>query len=205
MKITTIELVALADAAKALKQKDFIIYNQFIFGLDNKDYIAYCDNININELSIYDGLIFNYRELSAFIKTIATETEFDINFDFGEECMIKTFMDGVLTVKRNKRLLQDASHKYYLYSLSNNQCNQIDITNDLLDLFSMKKTDGCFFYKPIINNKQYFMTLFSGLLPLNKSDRISLYIDDFTDHFISHFIVIKKKYKVHVIVCYMKV
>ena len=29
MKITTIELVALVDAAKALKQKDFIIYNQF--------------------------------------------------------------------------------------------------------------------------------------------------------------------------------
>ena len=133
------------------------------------------------------------------------ETEFDINFDFGEECIIKTFMDGVLTVKRNKRLLQDASHKYYLYSLYNNQFNQIDITNDLLDLFSMKKTDGCFFYKPIINNKQYFMTLFPGLLPLNKADKVFLSIKDFGNHFISFFTVEKKKYKVQVIVCYLKV
>lgn len=203
MKILTIDLVALSDAAKALKQKNFIVYKGYLFGTDNAGYITCCNKSDNSLLFNYDGLIFNTRDLSAFIKTIATETEFDIDFDYNNECILKSFMDGIMTIKYDNRLLNMIINKYN--SLINYKDNELDITVDLIGLFDMKKTDGCFYYKPNINNKQYFMTLFPGLLPLNKADKVFLSIKDFGSHFISFFTVEKKKYKVQVIVCYLKV
>ena len=103
MKILTIDLVALSDAAKALKQKNFIVYKGYLFGTDNAGYITCCNKSDNSLLFNYDGLIFNTRDLSAFIKTIATETEFDIDFDCNNECILKSFMDGIMTIKYDNR------------------------------------------------------------------------------------------------------
>ena len=112
MKILTIDLVALSDAAKALKQKNFIVYKDYLFGTDNAGYITCCNKSDNSLLFNYDGLIFNTRDLSAFIKTIATETEFDIDFDYNNECILKSFMDGIMTIKYDNRLLNMIINKY---------------------------------------------------------------------------------------------
>ena len=85
---------------------------------------------------------------------------------------------------------------------------QKEITNEIQELYSLRKTDGCFYYNTSVNNNKYFMTLFYGLLPLNKADKVSLTIYDtgwIYNDFVTHFVVDKKKFKVNVILCYLKV
>ena len=78
---------------------------------------------------------------------------------------------------------------------------EMDITNDLSQLFSMKKGDGCIRYNHL---GRYMITLFSGLLPLNKSDKVFLSIYPNSTHaFNALFRVKKKKFDVFICVAYL--
>ena len=205
MQLKTIDLVAISEAAKALKQKDFIYYNGNLYGLDNiEGYLIYMDISNYISPEFFNlnGIAFNARELSAFMKTILSEEEFDITFINGV-CVINTMMDGILTIKYLPRFINTINNKIKV--LSYQSTIPMDVTDNLLPLFSMKKTDGCFYYKPLINNQKLFITLFPGLLPLNKSDKILLSVALFDISFIAYFTVIKKKFKVNIVVYYLKV
>ena len=70
----------------------------------------------------------------------------------------------------------------------------------------MKKADGTYYYIPTVNDTKYFITLFSGLLPLNKSDKVNLQICDLHDNkFIAKFTVMKKKIDIYIYLAYLKV
>ena len=72
MILTTAELVYINEAAKALKQKDFMIIGNIMIGLDNIQniltYIALDGNFITNYI---EGAIINARALSAFIKSLS--------------------------------------------------------------------------------------------------------------------------------------
>ena len=84
-KITVEELLQINEAAKALKQKSFAIFNcNVLVGLDNIDVCLKYTTMTIvlNEKSqILEGMQINTRELSAFIKSITFETELNIFVD----------------------------------------------------------------------------------------------------------------------------
>jgi hypothetical protein len=68
--LTTSELVYINEAAKALKQKEFILIDNAMIGLDNIQsivtYVLLDNNFFINHLN---GVIINQRALSAFVKS----------------------------------------------------------------------------------------------------------------------------------------
>lgn len=86
----------------------------------------------------------------------------------------------------------------YLYSLEAN-VNYDDISDDvdIIKLQSSLSKDGLIMYR----KDRYLMTIYKGLLPLNKSDKLSLKIYDEisengnVDFFTSIFTIIKKKSK----------
>ena len=80
--IKTIELIHIGEAAKALKQKEFQIFNQFIIGIDDSvtmKYVQLDSNIFRNDYR-FDNFIINTRELSAFINSITLESEFLLEY-----------------------------------------------------------------------------------------------------------------------------
>ena len=194
MIIKTVDLITINEASKALKQKDFIYCDGCIYGIDNiNGYMTYTyilDKLH-DKYNNFNGFIFNARELSAFIKSISTEEDFNIIFNIENIAKILSLNDEL-----------------YIGPMAKLATEKLEITNNIRGLYDLKKTDGCYYYKPIINNTRYFITLFYGLLPLNKADRVflSIYDPDYlSNNFIAFFTVAKKKFEVNTILCYLKV
>lgn len=208
MNITVVDLVTINNVAKAMKQKTVIIYNNCLYGLDNIDGCLIYSNMNDmlhDKYNNFNGIVIDTKELSAFIKSIGSETEFELNF-VNNICRLVTLFDGLLVLTKQLYLLPMINEKINRV-VSNNIVTPKDITNEISDLFSMKKADGVYYYRPVVNNIKYFITLFSGLLPLNKSDKVFMSIDDniYNNFFITHFIIKKKKIEVNIYLCYLRI
>ena len=211
MIIKTVDLITINEASKTLKQKDFIYCDGCIYGIDNiNGYMTYTyilDKLH-DKYNNFNGFIFNARELSAFVKSIGAEEDFDIIFNIENIAKILS-LNGELYIKNNQFLLSMVRSKRIKFGpMAKLATEKLEITNNIRGLYDLKKTDGCYYYKPIVNNIRYFITLFYGLLPLNKADRVflSIYDPDYlSNNFIAFFTVAKKKFEVNTILCYLKV
>lgn len=211
MIIKTSELLYLQEASKALKQKNFQIINSCIMGIDNDAVVCYLD-LDVNQFPVYspiDGFVINTRELSAFIKTIMLESEFILEPAEFNSLKIST-MNGIMYFRelpfelKNKMLanklysVKQMIHNFPLGCIS----REAEVTSKISELFSLKKDDGCIYYK---HQDKYFMTLFSGLLPINKSDKvfISIFSGNTTTVFNAVFRVAKKKFNIYICIAYL--
>ena len=68
------------EAAKALKCRNFMWKQNKIISMDSMDYILYSE-LNTDKLLTYPtkGIVMNQRELSKIMKSITTESYFDIS------------------------------------------------------------------------------------------------------------------------------
>lgn len=197
MKVTTCDLVNINNAAKTIKQRNFIIMNHRLYGIDNLAYrFIYSDSVELN-FEFPNGVIINTRKLSAFLKTITTETEFIIKNNPNGSMEINTIADTL-------EMFFDNSIYVFLSNKLNaiNSYNFIehgDVSEELERLFSMKKDDGALHYihnstNPSSLYSRYFMIIFSGIFPIAKSDKISLSICDTSQtSFTAKFTIHKKK------------
>lgn len=204
MKLTTSELVYINEAAKALKQKNFILIDNAMIGLDNIQSIVTYILLDNNFITNYtNGIIINQRALSAFIKTLSIESDF--RFDSVNN-VIKTISGGELTLTHNLALAELACDRFkYAMSLNNIQTVivETEISNIMAQLQSMKSTDGSIG----INYNGYYMTLFPSLIPTIKSDKLYVQIlqPPMLHTFIAKFHIKKKKFDVITYVNYLKV
>ena len=207
MNLTTSELVYINEAAKALKQKEFILIDNAMIGIDNIQnvvtYIMLDNNFFVNHLN---GVIINQRELSAFIKTISVESDF--KFDFMDNiAKINTISGGELSIVFNRYIAELACSKFkYAISLENNLpviINTTEVPDISSKLQSMSKADGGI----VINYNGYCMTLFSSLFPITKTDKLYIEIlQPILYHtFIAKFILKKKKFDITTYINYIKV
>ena len=198
MIIKTVDLITIQNIAKSFKQKDFVLLNNKLYST-NINYYLVTSGFPVD---IIEPIILNYKELSDFIKNITIETEFEVS----NNTIINNA--GVILPIRfpTKYQLDELISKIdYINRISAN--NKVikygDVTSELEKVFSMKIADGSYYYN---KDNIYFMTLFSGLFPLNKADKIELDIMDLGNTFISKFDIIKKKnIKISIYVHYLKV
>lgn len=201
MKLTTAELVYINEAGKALKQKDFMIIDRYLIGLDNILNILSYVTLDASFIpNIINGMIINQRELSAFIKTIALESEFDYN---DQNTVLTTMADGALLIKYDNKIADVVYHKFKLRSYFDSiEINEEEINDIMLKLQAMNKADGAL----NITHNGYFMTIFPSVLPSNKSDKMFIKIYDYgTEIFTARFRVRKKKFNVITYMSYIKV
>lgn len=203
MKISTTELIYLNEAAKALKQREFVIINNSIVGLDNVD--SYLVFINLDTNIFYNpdlnGLVFNMRELSAFVKTISIESEFEINQAISQYCIV-TMVDKLIINNVSLGIYNHILEKInFALSPKTIMSPKQLINEEIQNVFALRKDDGCIYYK---HNNKYMMTLFSGILPVNKGDKVYLTIlpNNITS-FISKFEIVKKKFIVNIYIAYL--
>lgn len=187
--IKTIDLLAINEYAKAIKQNNVIIIGNIMIGLDYiNTYITYIDNIVLSD--DYTNMIFIKKDLSKFVKSISHELEFEID----SNNMIKSLVLDMQINYADRRLLLELPKYLSLINKYGYIQQGEDITDKLDKLFSMKKPDGMFKYIYENYNRKYFMTLYPGLLPVNKNDKVSLNIvADSNNIFTTKFIISKKK------------
>ena len=153
----------------------------------------------------FSGIIINQRSLSAFIKAISVESDFQ--FDFTDN-IIKTINGTELLIGFNNSISEIACSKFkYAISLENNiqtAISESEIPDIMSKIQCMNKADGSIG----VNYNGYYMTLFPSILPTNKNDK--MYVSILQPYnqlhtFISKFRIKKKKFNVIVYINYIKV
>lgn len=206
MKLTTSELVYINEAAKALKQKDFILIDNAMIGLDNIQNMVTYILLDTNFINNYNnGIIINQRALSAFIKTLSIESDF--TFDSMDNT-IRTISGGELTIIYNLPIAELACNKFkYAISLDSDiktAISESEIPDVMIQIQGMKSADG---YVGI-NYNGYYMTLFPSFLPTNKTDKMYVTIlQSYTQFhtFVAKFRIKKKKFDVITYINYLKI
>lgn len=205
IRITIGDLVYINEAARNLKQKVVMWIGNKLVGLDSNDYIVFI-NLDPSKLSIIPqrGLIFSQRDLSKFMKSISTESGFDVCVSgMIFKTQLNTISDSMMVeINESMQRIVDAKINNTMY-IDQGLVLEEDISNNIKSLYSMARADGMF--KFIYDNNHY-MTLFPGLLPLNKSDKVYMCIDDQLygqNSFVSRFRVHKKQFDVFVYVRYL--
>lgn len=202
MKISVSELIYLNEAAKSLKQKNFILFNNMIIGLDNIQNMFIYSVLDNNFINYYNGMIINQRELSAFIKTLSVESDFEIingkiNSMRGDELNI-IFDSNMLTMvinAYNKIINIEQTKPLHMI--------QEQLVDDISSkIKSMSRSDGSI----NIIYENYYMVLFPTIFPINKADKLFLTIIKLDiNSFISKFRIQKKKFNIIMYIHYLDI
>lgn len=201
------DLTYINEAAKALKCRNFMWKQNKIISMDSMDYILYSE-LNTDKLLTYPtkGIVMNQRELSKIMKSITTESYFDISDELlSNTTIVNTINDSMAfkidssidaSVDRNLNI----SHE--MDELIGN--NNIDITDRLGALFKLNRASGSINFQ---YDDEHILTLFVGILPLAKSDKILINLRDYPNSniFCVRFTVIKKIFKVYAYLKYIKI
>ena len=209
IRIALTDLVLINDAARALKQKNVLWMNNMLIGVDSYDYLifTYLNSPNLS-YNLDKPLVFNQRQLSKFMKSVTTESYFDINTEgvhvvttvhtISEEMDIVYDLPTIVEVKHRIDNLQDLNAKIESKALQPEK----NITEDIRPVYSLSKSSGIFNY---IYDDNHLMTLFSGILPLTKNDKTFVIVADVgSDSFISRFRVNKKQYDIFIYLMFRK-
>lgn len=201
------DLMQINEAAKALKCRNFMWKQNKIISMDNMDYILYSE-LNTDKLLTYPtkGIVMNQRELSKIMKSITTESYFDISDELLSNTTIVNTINDSMAFKIDSSI--DASVDRNL-NISHEMdeligSNNIDITDRLGALFKLNRTSGSINFQ---YDNEHILTLFVGILPLAKSDKILINLRDYPNSniFCVRFTVIKKLFKVYAYLKYIKI
>lgn len=207
-RINAVDIIYLNEAVKTLKQKNVAVCNGYVIGLDNiEQYVRYIQldyNLISNTFFTIKAII-DAAELSAFVNGLTTESCFvyDAYNEYGN--IFTNLKDCKLKLYNNRNALKYAMSKLGMCQQYDYKYKNVPMTNideNIVNLRSMKKTDGTF---NLIHNGQW-ITMFPGLLPMVKSDKVYLSIYDTSEtSFVAKFTVKKKKFDVYVYLAYLKV
>lgn len=207
MKLTTSELVYINEAAKALKQKNFILIDNAMIGLDCIENIFTYILLDTNFMINYNnGIIINQRQLSAFIKKLSIESDFEFDFVDGLNT-IRTISGCELKIEYNQYMAELACAKYKYATSIDYTVKTVIHENEIPDImnkvYNMKSNDGAIG----INYNGYYMMIFPSFLPTTKSDKMYVTIlQPVQLHtFIAKFRIKKKKFDIITYINYLKI
>ena len=202
------DLMQINEAAKALKCRNFMWKQNKIISMDSMDYILY-NELNTDKLLTYPtkGIVMNQRELSKIMKSITTESYFDISDELLSNTTIVNTINDSMAFKIDSSIDagvdRNLNISYQMDELMIGN-NNIDITDRLGALFKLNRASGSINFQ---YDNEHILTLFVGILPLAKSDKILINLHDYPNSniFCVRFTVIKKLFKVYAYLKYIKI
>mgnify|MGYP004456232285 CR=1 FL=1 len=202
MMMSINDIIYINEAAKALKQKQFLFYKNCLIGLDYIDQYVLFLKLDESLLSgnYYNnpGIKFVTRDLSKFVKTLTIEHEFEIDYTDGDHMIVSNMDTLVYTISRNIDYNTDKALKR-LPTLATSKV--MDVTEQINPIKSLKKADGVF----NLTIDDYIMLIPSTLLPLSKPDKVSIQICDIYPYsYTTKFIIYKKKFTIMVFLSFLK-
>lgn len=207
IQIPISDLVYINEAGKALKCRDFMWKQDKIISMDSMDYIVY-GRINTSKLSVFPsrGIIFNQRELSKIMKSITTESYFNVSDEFNNSDTLLSTVSDNMFVRVNHSADIEIDNKLAITHEIDTLIgeNDVDVSSKLSALYNLNKSSGIIQFQ---YDDSHMMTLFAGILPLSKSDKILLGLYDYPNSsiFCTRFTVAKKIFRVHIYLKYIKI
>ncbi|MCK9199323.1 MAG: hypothetical protein M0P49_06945 [Bacilli bacterium] len=195
--MSTISIEALNELfeySKVLKCDITMVVGGKVYGTDNN--FIHLRTIESNLTNECPDMIFYLKDLTEFMKQRSL-SECDINIkdikisDFitMHYEYIGVFNDLISSVNRHLTIPVSFSDEY----LRNNEdFNTINI---------MKAKDGIGLLKL---SEKYILTIYNGLLPINKDDKIEIYIRDISSYrYLANFTIVKKKFTIDLYFMYL--
>lgn len=201
MEISTADLVYINDAAKSLKQKEVLVVNNKVIGIDQINYLLIYTTLDPNLYKcLEEPFIINSRDLSSFIKTITMESSFEVFNSY-----INTISGGSLFINRDYKSItqiQQIVNNYFNITRSRfSSTDDIEIPDIATKIKSMNKSDG----GVLFNFNNYLMTLAPSIIPMNKPDKLFIHVMDYYGNtFVAKFRINKKKSDVFVYMRFCK-
>ena len=192
MKLYLSDLTLVAEAAKGLKARTVLWFDNIVMAIDveSKYAIVYLDPSRLSTIP-HRALQIDARELSAFMKSVIL-TEFELPDDtLSSIVTLDSGANAILHVSISST--NDGHAKYILRGINKLECfhcsEESDITEKFSGLYGLKKDSGSSLY----THNGYTMYLFSGILPLNKDDKLYLSIADLSPQIFNvRFRILKK-------------
>lgn len=194
--MTIQEYNRLYDIVRAMKNcETFLIYPDKIIGTD-KEYIT------LSEV-ICDTRVTRFYEMekSALKLILDRCKELGIESNTDPEQYIDTY-----SIKRiwNNELEFKRDYVYNIISsklVPEYRIADLKADNNFNEIMNKKSGDGASLYRI---NRKYILTLFTGLLPINKSDKASLDLYDIDDRsYLARFTICKGKFTVYKYIVYL--
>lgn len=203
LTITTNDLFEINNAAKALKQRNIVWINNLLIGLDDKSYEVMI-HLNTDKMNLipFRCIAFNQRQLSAFVNTITTESQFIIN-NIGRIIISQLLKNRTneLLVNINNQLDKDTMESMIKMNAINgaiveNNILEENVTEYLNGMLTDAKDIGVF---KITKDHNHLMYIPTKVLSLAKNDKIYMSIVDITPNnptFIVRFRIRRKTYEI---------
>ncbi len=184
----------LLEYSKALKCDIIRVRNKTIYGTDNN--FIHLRVIKSKFNHEFPDMIFYLKDFTEFIKQMTDYIELAID--------IPIDISNFLTIHYEYTDLFDnliksvEHHVFHLISLYNEDLKSND---DFNKINSMKAGDGIGLLKL---SERYILTLYNGLLPINKSDKVEVNIRDIDNYrYLANFTIIKKKFSIDIYFMYL--
>jgi len=190
--MTVEELKELFEYSKALKCDIIRVKDKTLYGTDNN--FIHLKTIRLNSNIIWPDMIFYLKDLINFMKQIDDISKIDT--------LINIF-EFIITHNEFINLFDNliVSVNMYLVNPISFSDEDLKSNEDFNTINAMKSGDGMGLLK--LSNK-YILALFSGLLPVNKNDKIAIYIRDIDNYrYFANFTITKKKFSIDIYFMYL--
>ncbi len=191
MLITMDELIELSEYSKALKCDIIRVRDKTMYGTDNN--FVHLRVIKSDLNNKFPDMIFYSRDLFEFMKLLQFTPDIsDIN-------MSKFITIHYEYTNMFENLIKTVSHHTFrIISFYNDDLKSDDNFNTIN---AMKAGDGIGLLKL---SERYILTLYNGLLPINKSDKVEVCIRDIDDYrYLANFTIVKKKFSIDIYFMYL--
>lgn len=208
IQITLSDLVYINEAARALKCSTVMWIQNKLIGLDNLNYVVCC-NLDESKLSVlpHRGIIFGQREMAKFMKGMPNSVyaidDSIINTTVLLASAISPDTASITLSGEMDNIISEKLKTVISYDTSMASYQEENMTDRLSEIYSLNKTDGAMLYK---HDSYHILTLFGGLLPLNKADKIYMTLHDNPDNtFLARFRVAKKQFNIFIYIMYISI
>lgn len=194
----TLQFRELVEMTKVLKSDIIYIFGNIIYGTDsNFTYLKQMTFDNVLGISI----CYEQKLMNDFIKLCTDTIVLDNNVLLSNIERLYINNDAYI---RNILELERKINEMVLVNTNTINVDNVRENSQFEHAISLKSAQGIGLYKI---NEEYILSIFKGLLPINKSDKVSLSIYDINDNrFLSRFIVSKPKNKIITVsVMYLKI
>lgn len=202
-----IDCVRLYDIMKATKCDRFHIYKNMIIGTENVT-TSLCQIICDTKIDGYitdDGRAVDSYEIDKeVLKLISEKSQENLNNDkFNPEAYIAKYAIRGYRLTELEILYANMANDLQNRFVPDCRIDDLKSNAEFMSIMALKSGDGQSLFRA---NDRYILTIFTGLVPINKSDKASLELYDIDGYsFIAKFIINKGKFTINKYVRYFHI
>lgn len=184
------DIKAFIEYVKVLKPENIFVYQGKVYSVDDSiSYIRSLENVYpLKMVSLVEQKLFRYSDLVSLFKEL-TEANLDLDIEVNDNYIFNILK---VPIKKgyNTEIINSINNCIIFRNTPTAIYNNIQTDSKFLECVNVKSADGT---KMFILDNKYVIGLFSGVVSMNKNDKVDIHIMDMGMTFIATFYVKKAK------------